>query len=71
MVLYYTEETWSIVMVVGDNKINDEDNAGKLLTILMALAMQWYDAVHIAQQACAGLPWRLPRLLVSNGTQKH
>jgi hypothetical protein len=33
---------------VGDNKIGDDKNAGELLTISIAMAMQRYDAGHIS-----------------------
>jgi hypothetical protein len=37
-------------MVVANNKIDETKNAGKLMTILMAMmAMRWYDAGHIDQ----------------------
>jgi hypothetical protein len=35
-------------MVVANNKINDNKNAGKLTTISMAMAMQRDNAGHIA-----------------------
>ena len=35
--------------VVVDNEIGDDKNAGKLLVISIAMAMQWYDAGRIAQ----------------------
>jgi len=34
---------------VGDNDIGDDKNAGKSTTISMAMAMQRYDAGHIAR----------------------
>jgi hypothetical protein len=34
---------------VGDNEIGDDKNEGKSLAILIAMAMQWYDAGRIAQ----------------------
>jgi len=34
-------------MVVANNEIGDNKNAGKLTTISMAMAMQRYDARHI------------------------
>jgi len=34
---------------VGDNEIGDDKNEGKLLAILIVVAMQRYDAGHIAQ----------------------
>jgi len=34
---------------VGDNDIGDDKNAGKSTTILMAMAMQRYDAGRIAR----------------------
>jgi len=34
---------------VGDNEIGDDINEGKLLAILIAMAMQRYDAGRIAQ----------------------
>ncbi len=36
-------------MVVANNKIDMTKNAVKLTTILMAMAMQRYNAGHIAQ----------------------
>ncbi len=36
-------------MVVGDNKATATKNAGKLLAISVAMAMQQYHAGHIAQ----------------------
>jgi hypothetical protein len=36
-------------MVVANNKIDETKNAGKSMAISMAMAMQWYDAGHIAQ----------------------
>jgi hypothetical protein len=36
-------------MVVANNKIDETKNAGKLTTILMAMAMQRYNAGRIAQ----------------------
>jgi hypothetical protein len=33
-------------MVVGDNKSTATKNAGKLMAILIAMTMQWYDAGH-------------------------
>jgi hypothetical protein len=51
-------------MVVGDNKINNEKNAGKLLAILMAMAMQQHNAVHIPPmehiQGFTGSHWMWP-----------
>jgi hypothetical protein len=35
-------------MVVANNKIDETKNAGKLTTILMAMAMQRYDTGRIA-----------------------
>jgi hypothetical protein len=34
---------------VGDNEIGNNKNEGKLLTISIAMAMQWYNAGRIAQ----------------------
>jgi len=34
---------------VGDNEIGDNKNEGKSLAILIAMAMQQYDAGHISQ----------------------
>jgi hypothetical protein len=34
---------------VGDNEIGDDKNEGKLLAILIAMAMQQYDAGCIAR----------------------
>ncbi len=42
-------------MVVVNNKNDETKNAGKLTTILMAMAMQRYNARRIAQ-------WSTPRL---------
>jgi hypothetical protein len=36
-------------MVVVDNEINETKNAGKSITISMAMAMQRYDVGHIIQ----------------------
>jgi hypothetical protein len=36
-------------MVVANNEIDETKNAGKSTTILIAMAMQRYDAGHIAQ----------------------
>ena len=36
-------------MVVANNEIDKTKNAGKSTTISMAMAMQWYDAGHIAR----------------------
>jgi hypothetical protein len=36
-------------MVVANNEIDEAKNAGKSMAILMATAMQWYDAGHIAR----------------------
>jgi len=36
-------------MVVANNKIDETKNAGKSTTILVAMAMQRYDAGHIAR----------------------
>jgi len=36
-------------MVVANNEIDETKNAGKSTTILMAMAMQRYDAEHIAR----------------------
>jgi hypothetical protein len=36
-------------MVVANNEIDETKNAGKSTTISMAMAMQWYDAGHIAR----------------------
>ncbi len=36
-------------MVVGDSESTATKNAGKLMAILMAMAMQRYDAGRIAQ----------------------
>jgi len=33
---------------MGDNEIGDDKNEGKLLAISIAMAMQRYDAGHIA-----------------------
>ena len=42
-------------MVVANNKINDNKNAGKWTMISMAMAMQWYNVRRIAQ-------WSISRL---------
>jgi hypothetical protein len=34
---------------VGDNEIGDDKNEGKLLAILIAMAMQQYNAGHITR----------------------
>jgi hypothetical protein len=36
-------------MVVTNNIIDEAKNEGKSMAISMAMAMQWYDAGHIAQ----------------------
>ena len=36
-------------MVVGDNKSTATKNAGESMAILIAMAMQWYDAGRIAR----------------------
>jgi hypothetical protein len=36
-------------MVVANIKIDEAKNAGKSMAISMAMAMQWYDAGHIAR----------------------
>jgi len=36
-------------MVVANNEIDETKNAGKLTTILMAMAIQWYNVGRIAQ----------------------
>jgi hypothetical protein len=38
-----------MVVANNDNEINKKKNAGKLMTILMAMAMQQYDAGRIAR----------------------
>ena len=35
-----------LATVVGDNEIGDDKNEGKSLAILIAIAMQWYNAGH-------------------------
>jgi hypothetical protein len=44
--------TW-LFSTVGNNKINDAKNAGKLLAILIAMGMRWWDMGHIAQWSTA------------------
>jgi hypothetical protein len=41
-------------MVVANNEIDETKNAGKLTTILMAMAMQQYDAGHITRRSTSG-----------------
>jgi hypothetical protein len=36
-------------MLVGNNELTTTKNAGKLLVILIAMAMQQYDVGHIAR----------------------
>ena len=36
-------------MVVANNEVYETKNAGKLMLILMAMAVQWYDVGRIAQ----------------------
>jgi len=36
-------------MVVANNEIDETKNAGKSTTISVAMAMQWYNAGHIAR----------------------
>jgi len=38
-----------LVTVVGDNDIGDDKNKFTSLTILVVMAMQWYNAGRIAQ----------------------
>jgi hypothetical protein len=42
-------------MVVANNKIDDNKNAGKLTTISMAMAMQRYDVRRIARWSTSRL----------------
>jgi len=35
--------------VVGENKIDNDKNEGKLLAILIAMALQRYNTGHVAQ----------------------
>ena len=42
-------------MVVGDNKSTATTNAGKLMAILIAMAMQRYDAGALPNRARPGL----------------
>jgi hypothetical protein len=35
-------------MVVGDNESTATKNAGESITILIAMAIQWYDLGHIS-----------------------
>ncbi len=41
-------------MVVGDNKSTATQNAGELMAISIAMAMQWYDAGRIARWITSG-----------------
>ena len=41
-------------MVVANNEINETKNAGKSTTISIAMAMQRYDAGHIARWSTSG-----------------
>jgi len=41
-------------MVVGDSKSTATKNAGELMAISIAMAMQWYDAGRIAQWITSG-----------------
>jgi hypothetical protein len=41
-------------MVVGDNKSTATKNAGESMAISIAMAMQWYGAVRIAQWITSG-----------------
>jgi len=41
-------------MLVGDNKSTATKNAGKSMAILIAIAMQWYNAWRIAQWSTSG-----------------
>jgi hypothetical protein len=41
-------------MVVDDNKSTATKNAGELMAISIAMAMQWYDAGRIAQWITSG-----------------
>jgi len=42
-------------MVVGDNKSTATTNAGELMAISIAMAMQWYDAGALPNRARPGL----------------
>jgi hypothetical protein len=41
--------TWLLATIMGDNKINDEKNAGKLLAISITMGMLQCDAGHITR----------------------
>jgi hypothetical protein len=41
-------------MVVGDNKSTATKNAGELMAISIAMAMQWYDEGRIARWITSG-----------------
>jgi hypothetical protein len=41
-------------MVVGDNKSTATKNAGELMAISIAMAMQWYDTGRIARWITSG-----------------
>jgi hypothetical protein len=43
---------------VDDNEIGDDKNEGKLLAILIAMAMQQYNAGRITRSAHQGLHWK-------------
>ena len=43
-------------MVVGENKSAAKKKAGKLRAISIAMAMQWYDAGHIARWSTSSKP---------------
>ena len=40
---------WSLAMVVTNNEIVEDKNAGKLLATLIVMRMRQYDVGHIAQ----------------------
>jgi hypothetical protein len=41
--------TWSLAYGCGQQRNQQDKNAGKLMTISMAMAIQWYDAGRIAR----------------------
>ena len=46
--------TWYLATAVGDNEIDDDKKTGGLLAVLIAMAMQRYDTMHIARWSTSG-----------------
>jgi hypothetical protein len=47
--------TWSLATVMGDNKIDNAKDAGKLLAILITMEMRWCKAGVLPDEAHQGL----------------